>query len=271
MAAPEGEGPRGRPCDTGFSRWYAHGRTRLDGRDGPREERHLQLGKQHSRSSESHPSHPSIHSFLSFDCVASDHSFSLTQSHNQHNQHNQHNHTITQSHNHTITQLGLGDTKSHDTPVKIDDIQGTPCHISSGFYHSVAVTGSPPTFLSFSLFLPHSLRWFVSLLIVLRLWNRKENHSVYFWGTLIEERCFAYSPILVEELQGRSITHTSSGESHIHAISESGKVFSWGNGRDYRLLGFGTSEPCVVPQQIPCLSFSFFFLFSHFLLSKSDP
>lgn len=78
-----------------------------------------------------------------------------------------------------------------------------------------------------------------------------QSGTVYTWGKGEHERpkfndYLEYSsPFVI--LEQKQIIHLAFGRSHVMALEQDGRVFSWGEGQ-YGCLGFGDTKRRAVPQ-----------------------
>ena len=126
-------------------------------------------------------------------------------------------------------QLGHGDLENKKTPWPLLELQGTEIAVvAAGEAHSLAAS--------------------------------KDKKQVWAWGAGhygqlgvggLEPRL---SPSAIEELESQGIEQVACGSNHSGAVSEDGRVFTWGNGANSRLgLGRGVADEQETPQLVSSL------------------
>ena len=125
-------------------------------------------------------------------------------------------------------QLGHGDLENHKTPWQVLGLQGHEIGaIAAGEAHSLAAS--------------------------------KDGKRVFGWGAGHYGQLGVgglephLSPAPIDELESQSVTQVACGANHSGAVSDNGKVFTWGNGANSR-LGNGLTDEQEVPQLVPALA-----------------
>jgi alpha-tubulin suppressor-like RCC1 family protein len=125
-------------------------------------------------------------------------------------------------------QLGHGDLENHKTPWPILGLQGHEIGaIAAGEAHSLAASRDGK-----------------------KVWAWGAGHYGQLGVGGLEPRL---TPHPIDELENQSIKHVACGANHSGAVSDLGKVFTWGNGANSR-LGNGLTDEQEVPQLVPALS-----------------
>ena len=125
-------------------------------------------------------------------------------------------------------QLGHGDLENHKTPWPILGLQGVEIGaIAAGEAHSIA--------------------------------SSRDGKKVWAWGAGHYGQLGVgglephLSPAPIDELENQSVKQVACGANHSGAVSDMGKVFTWGNGANSR-LGNGLTDEQEVPQLVPALA-----------------
>lgn len=124
-------------------------------------------------------------------------------------------------------QLGIGDTQDLHEPTFVDALRGIGVRqIACGSGHTVVLT---------------------------------IDGSVYTWGRGDDGRLghgdngWKYVPRLAQALTGKVITQVTCGSYHTAAVSNNGKLYTWGGGM-YGKLGHGNENGCSTPKRVEALS-----------------
>jgi len=127
-------------------------------------------------------------------------------------------------------QLGHGDLENHKTPDQVLGLQGVEVTVvAAGEAHTMAVSRDG------------SKTW---------AWGAGHYGQLGVGG--LEPRL---SPASILELESQQIRHVACGSNHSGAVSDTGKVYMWGNGANSR-LGNGMVDEQKMPQLVPALASS---------------
>ena len=125
-------------------------------------------------------------------------------------------------------QLGHGDLENHKTPWPILGLQGHEIGaIAAGEAHSIAASRDGK-----------------------KVWAWGAGHYGQLGVGGLEPRL---SPAPIDELETQSIKQVACGANHSGAVSDTGKIFTWGNGANSR-LGNGLTDEQDTPQLVPALA-----------------
>jgi alpha-tubulin suppressor-like RCC1 family protein len=131
--------------------------------------------------------------------------------------------------NNEYGQLGTGDTQPRSTPVAVKNLRGLDLvDIAAGGWHSVALTADGEVYG----------------------WGRGEHGRLGFG----DDKSSKMIPQKVHTLESEFIVQVSCGGTHSVALTNDGRIFSYGRG-DHGRLGFGkaftTGHPLEVPVYLP--------------------
>eukprot|EP00753_Platysulcus_tardus_P014506 PLAT4383.2.p1 GENE.PLAT4383.2~~PLAT4383.2.p1 ORF type:complete len:552 (+),score=129.47 PLAT4383.2:26-1681(+) len=119
--------------------------------------------------------------------------------------------------------LGLGSERNQLLPARLDSLVGHHVvHVSCGGFHTAAITDLGETFT----------------------WGGGE-HGQLGHG----DRVNRMSPYMVAALRDKTVAQITCGWSHTVALTDSGEVYTWGNG-DHGKLGHGDCMKVTLPQRV---------------------